>query len=1064
MKRLVPFLLFSVFIASCSDERTPTTPLPTLDPSFEEIETPEDPSAARITLLIKAIEPPPGQLNATEKRWESIQRQMAAGEIDAAQAQMLALADKAVDFYEKGVLLVLAPDDSDLPDSTVEAVAELVMRLFVYVELPSSGAADRYPTFFDSVFDGGDSGFGVLVPDEPTVIVTDNGWAAVAAPAGATDDPVYITLELKEADYCDPETDLIQARGCWEINRVPEGDFNVPVQVEICVDPNTVPEDLEPFILLHKKDEDTGDITALPWADPLTIDCTLFPVEETLAAGAPSAPPSFLGSIGRAVSRLLLPDPLYASFFTGRPPLGIGGLTGSFTDFFGAVPEYEEMTVTLGADSTTLGVAATLEDAMKLILPGGTILMGDGTHTVEDVVVDKPVTLDEVDGATAIIQNDAGQRSLSINGIDVGVVTIRNLDFLNNVPDEAYPGLRTSSIEAKGSYADVIIEDNTFTNGLPDVQSAVRVDTTWVVGAQVLIQNNSFEGGRTGVVATGLVETTDPFVTVAHNDFTGIRGAVVFQTDADGVVFDNDISDGGWHCITFNSSSNGVISENRLTNCGIYGGIRVFGGLVEVADNQITDDEEKPVGWDEATDPYHAAIRFSSDADGSVHGNVIDGCGWGGCIQVSYGATASVFDNEIRAYQGAGTEFGFLTFGGYVPAEANPPTVSITDNTVTGVGFGDGPADRYDQGSYGIIEGALLVRNATVVEFSRNQVDSVNWGIDIYENGTIEAGVDNVVNFAYGAITSSLTGQIEMTHNDFTDWVVSIWDGGGTLNGSVSCNWWGDAFGPSNNDFPPGGSPVVYSPWADGPVANGGGGSCSLATIGGSVLLDGDPLSGVTVTVSGPETAVTASASDGAYQFSNLLPGTYTVTISDYLGEYPETAEVVALTPGSAETVDFNGARLPYFADTGTAGAVSWFMAEPAAAVSLCNGEGLDPCLAPDVADVTLTARATGAAGVFSNPFAGGYVYFYFWDLALGRYRFVDRVDGNSALFTDSGIGPEGRQYNWTVTVSINGEGIPPGPIHVRAVGVDSSHNAYLMPVANTNVSVVDGSIVGEDM
>jgi hypothetical protein len=67
---------------------------------------------------------------------------------------------------------------------------------------------------------------------------------------------------------------------------------------------------------------------------------------------------------------------------------------------------------------------------------------------------------------------------------------------------------------------------------------------------------------------------------------------------------------------------------------------------------------------------------------------------------------------------------------------------------------------------------------------------------------------------------------------------------------------------------------------------------------------------------------------------------------------------------------------------------------------------------------------------------------------------------------TDTGSGPDARQYRWTATLDINGLEIPEGGIEVIAIGVDTdpvTPVTYHTPAVNGNITVVDGTIGGED-
>jgi Lectin C-type domain/Right handed beta helix region len=487
------------------------------------------------------------------------------------------------------------------------------------------------------------------------------------------------------------------------------------------------------------------------------------------------------------------------------------------------------VTVTLGADCSTPGKVPTMELAMDIVAPGGTILMDNGIHVVEELVVVKPVTIDEVTGASAAIHNNTALRSLRIGGVPSGTVTVRNIDFVNNSPGINTGGNRTSSIEANGAYDQVVIEDNTFTNTSPDANAGVRADTTSVSGATVLIQRNTFTGGRAGFVSTGVDEaggpppnTYNPFVTLDDNDFADhlVRGAQL-QVFSDGSTTNNDMVRCGGACIQYQNASNGTISTNRVADCGPAGCIRVFGGLVDVLSNHIEDATPEPV----PTAGFHNAIRFSSGAVGKVNGNDIDGCGWGVCIQVAFSAIAEVRDNTIVANVADHTESGIIGYGGDDPVLANnsPPTLTVTGNVITGVGTG--PGTRNDDDSYAFFISGIMMRNATATEISDNQITNAARGIHIFQNGTISAGVDNTSTLNRIAVSSFGGGVISMVDNDFTDWITAIQDGDDSLTGSIKCNWWGTTAGPVGA-VSASISPSFFAPWASGPVAGPATASC----------------------------------------------------------------------------------------------------------------------------------------------------------------------------------------------------------------------------------------------
>jgi len=92
---------------------------------------------------------------------------------------------------------------------------------------------------------------------------------------------------------------------------------------------------------LHKQDPVTLEVMAFPLVST-DLDCTDFSVDggssqqASLDGGQP-----LWSSLGSSLADLFLPDPLGA-MFRRRPPRGLGGLVGSFSSFFGAVPEDAE--------------------------------------------------------------------------------------------------------------------------------------------------------------------------------------------------------------------------------------------------------------------------------------------------------------------------------------------------------------------------------------------------------------------------------------------------------------------------------------------------------------------------------------------------------------------------------------------------------------------------------------------------------------------------------------------------------------------------------------------------
>jgi hypothetical protein len=100
---------------------------------------------------------------------------------------------------------------------------------------------------------------------------------------------------------------------------------------------------------LHKQDEVSLEVTALPLVNSDLL-CSGFPLGSASSHQASVGEGQSLWSrVGSSLAGLLLPEPLGAhARQLRRPPRGLGGLVGSFSWFFGAVPEepdYESLPV-----------------------------------------------------------------------------------------------------------------------------------------------------------------------------------------------------------------------------------------------------------------------------------------------------------------------------------------------------------------------------------------------------------------------------------------------------------------------------------------------------------------------------------------------------------------------------------------------------------------------------------------------------------------------------------------------------------------------------------------------
>ena len=92
------------------------------------------------------------------------------------------------------------------------------------------------------------------------------------------------------------------------------------------------------------------------------------------------------------------------------------------------------------------------------------------------------------------------------------------------------------------------------------------------------------------------------------------------------------------------------------------------------------------------------------------------------------------------------------------------------------------------------------------------------------------------------------------------------------------------------------------------------------SSITGVITAEGAGLSGVTVTLSGTESRTTTTDRAGAYAFTELRAGSYTVTISGYPESvsFPATSENVTLAVGETAVVNFEGSVIRNSSISGT--------------------------------------------------------------------------------------------------------------------------------------------------
>ena len=176
-------------------------------------------------------------------------------------------------------------------------------------------------------------------------------------------------------------------------------------------------------------------------------------------------------------------------------------------------------------------------------------------------------------------------------------------------------------------------------------------------------------------------------------------------------------------------------------------------------------------------------------------------------------------------------------------------------------------------------------------------------------------------------------------------------------------------------------------------MANFEGAYIRTAAVEGRVIIEGEGLAGVTVTLTGGpgnDNYTKLTGADGEYAFTELRPGDYQVSISGYDAddyEFASSAHDVSVDLGETETVSFTGVLLR---TSGISGRVS------------VEGMGL--------ADIAVTL--SGAAADTTTTDASG--QYAFAGLAAGDYTVSIAVESNAYVFgsmsSDRTVGDDDSQ------------------------------------------------------
>jgi hypothetical protein len=265
----------------------------------------------------------------------------------------------------------------------------------------------------------------------------------------------------------------------------------------------------------------------------------------------------------------------------------------------------------------------------------------------------------------------------------------------------------------------------------------------------------------------------------------------------------------------------------------------VFAGASTVANAMVTIDEVDVVGGNaglfaagstsfrvynsRVTGQVGSGIQLQGGAHGAVVANTVTECGHLGCIRIRFGGVVNVSDNTVRTSARldvlpAGVQFGIVADG---------QRVWVYQNLVEGLATSF--TDPDDIRAYSIRDAGIYVLGnngaPTEVIVTGNRVSGAFSGLSADGQHPVTlTGNDNVVDRNGVAVRVRGGASVQLRRNDFTNHVLAIThsnapDGSPSLaSGDLTCNWWGDASGPSNfggTAFPAG----AYTPWATAPIA-----------------------------------------------------------------------------------------------------------------------------------------------------------------------------------------------------------------------------------------------------
>ena len=520
-------------------------------------------------------------------------------------------------------------------------------------------------------------------------------------------------------------------------------------------------------------------------------------------------------------------------------------VSGSTTHF----SRFGVLTLTQVCPGGSLGPTAfdDVQAAYDASVPGGTIEICDGTHSVEGVVLDAPVTIRPSAGASPVIHTIEALSAFFVNGYEAGTVVFDGLTFDFDTPTGPDTPTRSYPIRASGTYDRLVVHNSIF--NIDDVaRGSIFTELSSVATAATFVDNVELNGGVFGIaVGDNHTEVTNSTISgVALGVYYFATSSPELPTPPTGRVEGSVFVDCGDRCVRVGGAGDVDVISNTFGQCGVQRCVIVQNGAhAEVRLNTFA---AQVLTGDAVLDPDQV-VFFSQSATGLIDGNLFLGCGFFDCIWASGTMTISnnTFDHvpgqlewhssDIIAGGGAvdvlvenniinscgaicykildgstftirnetinvpaGHDTGTVLFGGKDDPASPNNVITFEDNTVTGVGEAE---------AQGLV---FTASNATV---NRNTF-TFSEGVVVGDEATL-TGHDNIFELTKTAFRIEGDGHADFRFNDFTGQSMDIGFGGdGTSD--LTCNYWGNIAGPQNVD--PGTPTSVYTPWAAEAIAN----------------------------------------------------------------------------------------------------------------------------------------------------------------------------------------------------------------------------------------------------